>query len=318
MDDSRKRSCTPSLPAPTDKKDGGTIFKHLSTRVSQAFLDLLNAESGKMSAALQNPANHERIKQAAKEAPAAIAQMLGGKNVGASGGYIGRGGAVSQSEAFRTLESPQAVADEMYSRGIPADFKPAEEAVREISDIEQVVREALKTVGLEEPALRKYDDELMREILEDANAGVAQLEEPSIRNRQVAGSTPAASSKSRLPLIVAAIVAFAIAIVATWYALARAQQQVLETPIPDLTLQECRTSTTRDTLTIVCDSTHVCPHGWHLHTILVKGLTNENLGELLGYGDANEVLNSCRLNSLGQVGWTQDGRHYEANMRVAK
>lgn len=44
-------------------------------RVSQDFLDILNDESAKMSAALQNPSNWEGLQRAARQAPAKIAEI---------------------------------------------------------------------------------------------------------------------------------------------------------------------------------------------------------------------------------------------------
>jgi hypothetical protein len=63
-------------------------------QVSQSFLDLLNGESEKMTAALQNPANHDRIIKAGCEAEI---------HLGVSPFSIVPGGAVPQAEAERIL-----------------------------------------------------------------------------------------------------------------------------------------------------------------------------------------------------------------------
>jgi hypothetical protein len=73
-------------------------------RLSQDFLDLLNGESAKMSAALQNPANWPAIQQAAREAPAKIAELEREMGLKEPAGKIGPMEAISRQEVERMLD----------------------------------------------------------------------------------------------------------------------------------------------------------------------------------------------------------------------
>ena len=96
-------------------------------------------------------------------------------------------------------------------------------------------------------------------------------------------------------------------------------RQTAKVPEPDLSKQDCTVRTAGpEVLEIRCDSSRVCPPGWHLRTVMVHPLTGPTLQEILGYGDANEVVNSC-VPSAAQAGVSQDGgRHYAAGMGVEK
>ena len=105
---------------------------------------------------------------------------------------------------------------------------------------------------------------------------------------------------------------FAASLVVARYAHAY-QGSGFDTPSPNLSLQKCTVEMSGDLLTIVCDSSKVCPPGWHLHTQLRDGLNNRTVGLLIGYGDKSEATNSCEWNS-GHTGWAENGsyqRHVE-------
>lgn len=84
------------------KKETESIFEPGSMRVKQSFLDVLNGESNKMTAALQNPANFGRIMQAAKEAPEAIRKMEAHMGIGPAG-KVGKREAISRGTAEATV-----------------------------------------------------------------------------------------------------------------------------------------------------------------------------------------------------------------------
>jgi len=96
-----------------------------------------------------------------------------------------------------------------------------------------------------------------------------------------------------------------------------AQQYVpLPPPAPRIDRQNCVTRTHGNILTIRCDSSRVCPPGWHLHTDMVEPLTGRTISQLLGYGDPSEVTNSCIPTE--ETGVSQDGGRFETNMEVPK
>lgn len=89
-----------------------------------------------------------------------------------------------------------------------------------------------------------------------------------------------------------------------------------DAPTPNLSLQKCTVEMAGDTLTIVCDSSKVCPPGWHLHTQLRDGLNNRTVGLLIGYGDKGEATNSCEWQS-GHTGWSENGS-YQQHVEVSR
>jgi len=110
--ESDKKKTPPSLPQSKTsnlKTSNPThpppLFEPASDRVSQSFLDLLNAESDKMSAALQNPDNWPGIQRAAREAPAAITVLEEQMGIYLKG-KVGHGEAIARDEAERTLGHP--------------------------------------------------------------------------------------------------------------------------------------------------------------------------------------------------------------------
>lgn len=174
-------------------------------------------------------------------------------------------------------------------------------------------------------------------MLEKVDRPAAMLScKPTARGREVvtrqvhtlenAGSSPAPATRTfrifeRVLAAVILTIAFTGFFLFGLYLLAYAQEfpntvnsqtnQII--PEPDLSLQRCWVAARGDVMTIRCDSSNVCPHGWHLHTDFLNPLTAQNIQNVLGYGDAREVVNSC-VPSAAPGGITLENRRYEAGV----
>lgn len=230
-----KRPILPSSPPKPSNDNEDSIFEPNSLRVKQSLLDLLNGESAKMTAALQNPANHERIIRAAKKAPAKIAELE--KEAGMHA-IFGPSGAVSEE----TVES-------MLGEKLP-------EEERDPSKLEM-----LSGVHIVPPG------EIV--IIEGVNEPAAPL--PWWKR-----------ALNRILHYIGASV-------------------FLATPIPNMQLQKCTIRVEGQVMTIRCDSSQVCPAGWHLDTwwAYVPREDGELIQTMFGYGPA--VKNSCKQGAGGVI-----------------
>lgn len=85
----RHRRKPKSLVPEVVKKEEESIFDPGTTKVKDSFLDMLNGESAKMTAALQNSANWPGIMAAAKGAPKKIREMEAAMGLKHPAGKIG-------------------------------------------------------------------------------------------------------------------------------------------------------------------------------------------------------------------------------------
>jgi hypothetical protein len=175
------------------------VFERGTLRVSQAFLDVLNGESEKMSAALQNPDNWPGIQRAAKEAQ----------------------GKIREFEREMGIEKP----------------------IREISsaDLDEI-------------------DELVRK----ANAPAPWY---------------ARLWRWLHELVPVCLVLGALA------------------PLPNMQAQTCGVRIAGNSTMLICDSSRVCPSGYHLFTQLKENPPPSRWGELFGFGDQALVENTCVPNA---------------------
>ena len=213
-----KAPTSPNLPQKRSNDNDDSVFEPNSVQVKRSFLDLLNGESEKMTAALQNPANHEAIIRASREAPAKIAEL--------------------EKET-----------------GMRAIFGPGAAVSKET--VEQMLGEKLPE---EMPHRRRIE-----EILAEANAMVKIL-----------------------PWWKRALNRILYYIGVSLY---------IVTPIPNMQLQKCMMRVESQVMTIRCDSSRVCPEGYHLDTwwAYVPRQDGELIQTMFGYGPA--VKNSCQKGS---------------------
>jgi hypothetical protein len=63
-------------------------------------------------------------------------------------------------------------------------------------------------------------------------------------------------------------------------------------PVPNMQLQKCIARFDGSIMEVRCDSSQVCPPGYHLDSYLERFSGGGDLSELFGYGD---VKNTCAL-----------------------
>lgn len=225
-------------------------------RLPQSFLDLLDAESAKMTAALEKPGNFDRIIAASKEAPAKIAALEHELGIKQPAGKIGE------------IE------------------KAPLGAMREQRRLDEIIEEASRT----DP---RYE---VARITKSQALGVGAL--PSER-----------AHSWRSKLISAAIgCVFVVSAIAICSAIAHCQSA---TPKPDLSAQTCEVRAHGQSLTVTCDSSAVCPQGYHLFTRILDPAAAGSIDVMFGYGNDQERENTCMLNSAQAPGLTQGGKQIE-------
>jgi hypothetical protein len=200
-------------------------------RVSQNFLDLLNGESEKMSAALQNPDNWPAIQRAAREAPAKIAELE--KEVGIHA-IFGPGGAVSR-------ETAQTMLGEKLPERIEMKRNPEKRSLHDILD---------------------------HELGNVTDADIQEMFPLPWWKRVV----------NRVLYYVGASLFSALLM-----------------PVPNMQLQTCLARFDGSVMEVRCDSSRVCPPGYHLDTHLNRFDGGADLSALFGYGD---VKNTCLLGAV--------------------
>jgi hypothetical protein len=213
-----------SLPSPkplSDDRPMEIFDPNQPGRVSQNFLDLLNGESAKMSAALQSPDNWPAIQRAAREAPAKIAELE--KEVGIHA-IFGPGGAVSRETA-----------QTMLGEKLPEGPIPQPRIVSRTP-----LHELIHKAEARKPWWKRMLKRLARAV--------------------------GASAFSALLM-----------------------------PVPNMQLQTCLARFDGAVMEVRCDSSRVCPPGYHLDTHLNRFDGGADLSTLFGYGD---VKNTCLLGAV--------------------
>lgn len=83
------------------------------------------------------------------------------------------------------------------------------------------------------------------------------------------------------------------------------------TPKPDLSAQTCEVRAHGQSLTVTCESSAVCPPGYHLFTRILDPAAAGSIDVMFGYGNDQERENTCMLNSAQAPGLTQGGKQIE-------
>jgi hypothetical protein len=142
-------------------------------RVKKSFLDMLNRESGKMTAALQEPSNWPRIRRAAKEAPEAIAKMEAEMGISPAG-KIGGMEAVSRGTAEKVL-----------GEELPEHIPPMKQRTYTL-DAWQMIRQELRQMEQLTVAAARYAhdsdiDGALREVYLKARAIIEKIDRGKFR-----------------------------------------------------------------------------------------------------------------------------------------
>lgn len=87
-----------------------------------------------------------------------------------------------------------------------------------------------------------------------------------------------------------------------------APRAAIAAPVPNLSAQACTVRSHGESLTVTCDSSTVCPPGWHLFTRLLDPAAAGSIEVIFGYGSPQEVENTCMKNSSHTSGLSSDGK----------